>query len=91
MPAGILEVDLEAALGGCRVLTTTRGYTSDYLGDAAGYWEPDSAGHGLRRAIGDSLERPHDRAAQQRHFRAELSWERVTRDLPQIYEELLQT
>ena len=44
-------VDLEAAVAGCRVVTTSHGHTSEYLGDWGVYWSPTAtsgAAHGDR-------------------------------------------
>ncbi len=46
-------VDLEAAAAGCRVVTTTHGHTSEYLGDWAVYWSPDTGERGLHRGDRD--------------------------------------
>ena len=39
-------VDLEAAVAGCRVVTTTHGHTSEYLGDWGVYWSPETRERG---------------------------------------------
>ncbi len=67
-------VDLEAAVAGCRVVTTSHGHTSEYLGDWGVYWSPESGEQGLRTAIERGLELGPDRE-QGRRFRETLSWD----------------
>jgi glycosyltransferase involved in cell wall biosynthesis len=67
-------VDLEAAAAGCRVVTTTHGHTSEYLGDWGVYWSPETGERGLRTAIERGLELGPDREQAER-FRATLSWD----------------
>jgi glycosyltransferase involved in cell wall biosynthesis len=82
-------VDLEAALAGCPLVTTTRGYTNEYLGDLPTYWDPASGKEGLRAA----LERaPSQRIAadERARLRERLSWSATTRELVPTYRRLLE-
>jgi glycosyltransferase involved in cell wall biosynthesis len=81
-------VDLEAAVAGCRVVTTTHGHTSEYLGDWGVYWDPDSHEAGLRKAIERGLELGPDREAGER-FRAILSWDLMARAVLDGYGSIL--
>ena len=81
-------VDLEAAAAGCRVVTTTHGHTSEYLGDWAVYWSPDSGEQSLRRAIETGLELGPDRE-RAASFRTLLSWDLMGEALLGSYASLL--
>ncbi len=81
-------VDLEAAVAGCPVVTTTRGYTDEYLGSDAIYWEPETGKSGLREAVVQGLELPR-RAAARTELRRTLSWQAVTEQLVERYEQVL--
>ncbi len=81
-------VDLEAAVAGCRVVTTTHGHTSEYLGDWGVYWDPESAEVGLKTAIERGLELGPDREAGER-FRATLSWDQMARAVLDGYGSIL--
>ncbi|MGD9155810.1 MAG: glycosyltransferase family 4 protein [Bacillota bacterium] len=49
-------VSLEAALAGCRIVSTDRGSTSEYLGESAVYCDPGDAAS-IRRALAIAWER----------------------------------
>ncbi len=79
-------VSLEAAAAGCRVLSTSRGYLRDYLGDQALYFDPGD-GVEIREKVlaawsGDNNGGTRARARQ-------FSWKRTAGLLSQAYEELL--
>lgn len=75
------QVDLEAALAGTRVVTTTRGYTDEYLGGSAVYWDPSSGLSALEAAITSALARAP--AAPSRPD--ELRWEHAGERLREAY------
>ena len=50
-------VSLEAALCGCNIVTTERGYTQEYFQDSAWYCNPADP-HSIRRAIEDAYHTP---------------------------------
>lgn len=81
-------VDLEAAVAGCRVVTTTHGHTSEYLGDWAVYWSPRDGEAALRGAIERALERGPDRE-RAAEFRRTLAWEPMGEALLGAYATLL--
>jgi glycosyltransferase involved in cell wall biosynthesis len=54
----VAQVDLEAAVAGTRVVTTTRGHMNEYLGDDAVYWDPPSGPERLAASIAAALDRP---------------------------------
>lgn len=81
-------VDLEAAVAGCRVVTTTHGHTSEYLGDWGVYWSPEAGEDGLQTAIRRGLELGPDRAEAER-FRGMLSWDLMGKALLGDYSSLL--
>jgi glycosyltransferase involved in cell wall biosynthesis len=69
-------VSLEAAVSGCAVVSTDRGYARAYLGDEAAYCDSGDPAS-IRRAVLEALERgpsPSLRARVLREFTAELSW-----------------
>jgi glycosyltransferase involved in cell wall biosynthesis len=78
------QVDFEAAIANTRVVTTTRGYTNEYLGDGAEYWDPSEGADGLRRAIQAALARPAPAVDA-----ARFDWGRVGEQLLAAYEEAL--
>jgi len=80
------QVDLEAALGGTRVVTTTRGHTDEYLGPAAVYWDPASGADGLRDSIVEVLSRQKPEPRPPDDF----GWGPVGRGLLKAYEKALE-
>lgn len=50
-------VSLEAALAGCKVVTTSRGFARDYFGDDAWYCDPEDPAS-IRAAIWEALSAP---------------------------------
>ncbi|HEX8122399.1 MAG TPA: glycosyltransferase [Solirubrobacteraceae bacterium] len=78
-------VDGEAAVAGCPVVTTARGYSSEVLGDGALYWDPVTGHDGLLGVLRAGLERKPDAAAAAA-FRRTLSWENVRRDVALVYD-----
>ena len=80
-------VDFEAAAGGARIVTTARGYTHEYLGDAAHYWDPTSGAHALARMIERALAAPAPPLETARYW----SWDRVGEALHDVYRTLLDT
>jgi glycosyltransferase involved in cell wall biosynthesis len=77
-------VDSEAAVAGCSIVTTTRGYSRDTLGDTAVYWEPATGHGGLVASLRSAVDRPRDRMATAR-FRERLSWGSIRRELAPVY------
>lgn len=77
-------VDLEAAVNGAPVVTTTRGYSGEYLGDGASYWDPGSS-TSLERLIAAALQqdRPVPRTVE------DLGWDRAGERLMAAYEDVL--
>ena len=71
-------VSLEAALCGCNIVTTNRGYARDYFGDLCWYCDPDDA-KSIRRAVQAAMVAPYNPALRQRvldHF----TWQHTARE-----------
>lgn len=77
-------VDSEAAVAGCPIVTTARGYTHENLGDAAVYWDPGSGHDGLVATIRQALGRERDPGLAQR-ARATLAWDVIAEELAAAY------
>ena len=58
-------VSLEAALSGCRIATTERGFAREYLGDYATYLNPADPAS-IARAVNDAWHRQDDPALRER-------------------------
>ena len=78
------QVDFEAAIANTRVVTTTRGYTHEYLGDGAVYWDPAQGADGLADAIGTALSRPPATIDP-----ARFEWARIGDQLLAAYQDVL--
>ena len=65
-------VTLEAALCGCNVVSTSRGYAREYFGSMADYCEPSST-RSIRDSVLRSLSRVPDQALV-RKIRENYSW-----------------
>lgn len=77
-------VDLEAAASGARIVTTTRGYTNEWLGSGGLYWDPGSA-QPLAETVVVALEapRPEPRSLE------EIGWATAARQLKDAYDDVL--
>ncbi len=65
-------VSLEAALSGCAVVTTSRGYARDYFGDLAEYCDPSRLPDVLAAVRRAHTAGPHEGLAQ--HVRENFTW-----------------
>ena len=77
-------VDSEAAVAGCPIVTTTRGYSCDNLGESALYWDPGEGPSGLTATVARALERSGERISPAT-FRQTLSWACIRRDVASVY------
>jgi glycosyltransferase involved in cell wall biosynthesis len=68
-------VTLEAALAGCKVVTTNRGTAFEYLGNQAWYCDPQD-GRSIRDAVMSALEHPGYPGIREK-IRRDYNWERV--------------
>ena len=82
-------VSLEAALCGCNVVTTNRGYTRDYFGDMAWYCDPYDL-KSIREAVLAAYHAPF-RADLREHILGHYTWEHTARATLQAYEKVLAT
>ena len=81
-------VSLEAALSGCRIASTERGYASEYFADHAQYLNPSSRSsieRAVRRAW-DAADDPHLRERVKMHF----TWNSVADATIRAYQQLLE-
>lgn len=78
---------LEAALGGCNVVSTERCGVPDYLGDSAWYCDPESV-ESIRSAVDDALSAPPEGRARERA--AAYTWARAAESTKRIYERLME-
>lgn len=82
-------VSLEAALAGCQIVMTSRGYTREYFADHVDYCEPEdvqSIVDALRHATG----RTQDTSLQQRIL-SRFTWEHTARESVAGYRRLLRS
>ncbi len=79
-------VNLEAALAGCKVVTTDRGTAREYLGDMAWYCSPDAAS--IRNALHQALYSPAPSGLRE-HILANYTWDRIARLTYEAYQEVL--
>lgn len=82
-------VSLEAALSGCAVVTTDRGYARDYFGDLAHYCDPsdaDSIRQAVQRALADGHQPELELLVRERY-----SWGAVARATVAAYEAATQS
>jgi len=80
-------VSLEAALSGCRVVSTSRGYAREYLGDDAFYCDPENP-TSIRRAVNAAIGAPTSRRLQERIL-AHYTWAHAGRATLDAYIEVL--
>jgi glycosyltransferase involved in cell wall biosynthesis len=80
-------VSLEAALAGCNVVSTDRGYAREYLGDWAWYCDPADPAS-IRRAVTQAWQAPPQTALRD-HVLAHYTWDHVGRATVAAYEALL--
>lgn len=78
---------LEAALAGCKIVTTSRGTASEYFGDAAWYCEPGDL-DSIRIAVQSALTHSTDGGLRER-IRQNYSWDRVGRLTLTAYQNVL--
>lgn len=78
-------VNLEAALAGCRVVTTNRGTAREYLGEMAWYCSPEPAS--IRAALHQALYNPPP-AGLREHILANYTWDRIGRLTLDAYREI---
>lgn len=82
-------VSLEAALSGCNIVTTNRGYACEYFGDRALYVD-----HAYPRSIRSAIETAHadePNAELQSHVRENFTWCHTARATAEGYQRLLKT
>ena len=82
-------VSLEAALCGCNIVTTERGYTREYFQDLAWYCNPADP-HSIRRAIEDAYHTPF-RAELKERVLDNFTWEHTARATLKGYKMLQRT
>lgn len=80
-------VSLEAALCGCNIVTTARGYARDYFGDQAWYCDPADRAS-IRRAVEEAFQTPF-RSGLRQHILGNFTWEHAAEATRQGYEVLL--
>jgi len=80
-------VSLEAALCGCNIVTTDRGYARDFFGDLAWYCDP-SRPHTIREAIEKAMEAPY-RSAMREKILNRYTWEHTAAETLAGYEMVL--
>lgn len=78
---------LEAALAGCKIVTTGRGTAREYFGDAAWYCEPGDL-DSIRLAVQNALSHPVDRGLREK-IRQNYNWDRVGRLTLTAYQHVL--
>ncbi|HBK67808.1 MAG TPA: glycosyltransferase [Firmicutes bacterium] len=79
-------VNLEAGLAGCKLVTTNRGTTSEYLKEMAWYCSPEP--HSIKDALRNALYSPPHSGLRE-HILANFTWDRVARLTLQAYQEIL--
>jgi len=80
-------VNLEAALTGCNIVSTTRGYTREFLQDHAWYCEPDSAAS-IREAVLAAYSAPYNSALKDRILE-NYTWRKAAEQTLAAYQQLL--
>jgi len=80
-------VSLEAGLSGCRVVSTSRGYAREYLGDDAFYCDPETP-NSILRAVNAAIAAPTSRRLQERIL-AHYTWAHAGRATLDAYNEVL--
>ena len=78
---------LEAALAGCAVVTTSRGYASEYFEATARYCDPGST-QSIRNALRTALDEPTPAALEQR-VRDRFTWDHTASATLDAYAEIL--
>jgi glycosyltransferase involved in cell wall biosynthesis len=71
-------VSLEAAMAGCRIVTTDRGSAREYFGSTVDYCDPADP-ESIRRAVVAAWERPKPARDLQRLVYRNYCWERAAR------------
>lgn len=80
-------VGLEAALTGCNIVMTNRGYAREYFGESAWYCDPADL-NSIRSAVLAAFHSPR-RPALAEHIAENYSWERAAQKTLQAYEQAL--
>jgi len=80
-------VSLEAALSGCNIVTTDRGYARDYFGDLAWYCDPDDP-VSIRQAVEQAHAAPF-RAELRERVLANYTWEHTAQATAEAYRSVL--
>jgi glycosyltransferase involved in cell wall biosynthesis len=78
---------LEAALGGCNVVTTSRGFAKEYFEDMAWYCDP-SDGNSIRNAVKAAYEAPQRSGLREKILR-NYTWHHTARATLAAYEKVL--
>ncbi len=79
-------VNLEAGLAGCKLVTTDRGTTREYLGEMAWYCTPEH--YSIRNALRRALAAPPFPGLRE-HILSNYTWDQVARRTLQAYQEVL--
>lgn len=80
-------VNLEAALYGCSVVSTDRGYSSEYLGDGARYCSPDDQAS-IREAVFHAMNAPLNTGLRDRVLN-NFTWENAALKTMEAYRQIL--
>ncbi len=81
-------VSLEAALCGCRVVTTNRGFARDYFGEDASYCDPARPAS-IRRAVADAMAAPPPSSALRDRVLGHFTWRQTAAATLAAYERAL--
>jgi glycosyltransferase involved in cell wall biosynthesis len=79
-------VNLEAGLAGCKLVTTDRGTTREYLGEMAWYCSPEH--YSIRNALRRALAAPPFPELRE-HILTNYTWDQVARRTLEAYQEVL--
>ncbi|NLW56758.1 MAG: glycosyltransferase family 4 protein [Firmicutes bacterium] len=79
-------VNLEAGLAGCKLVTTDRGTTREYLGEMAWYCSPEQ--YSIRNALRRALAAPPFPELRE-HILTNFTWDQVAHRTLQAYQEVL--
>jgi glycosyltransferase involved in cell wall biosynthesis len=80
-------VSLEAALCGCNVVTTSRGYAGEYFGNFAWYCDPANDAS-IRKAVGQAYAAPFKQVLRERIL-ANYTWKHTARATAAAYDHVM--
>ena len=83
-----IGIGLSAALGGCDIVSTSRGCTREYFGDMAWYCDPTDK-RSIRDAVVAAYQAAHNRQELKEHILNNFAWPKAAQRTLEAYKRAL--